>query len=497
MEVEQLGCLPMSEGKIDVSNHEVFLDESGGEHTSDTRLKRCGWGLALVQKVEGGEVQRCNFIAGVAGTLPGLFQSTSRACLEAFIYILANSTGPLVVKPDASYLVDGFNSRRYQAPEGTNADLWHAIGLLMNNRTEDVQVLKVEAHVEDHRVIDGDVDYYDFFGNHMADALASRGAKLHAVSSAIVQEQASMDARAWQVLKRLVAVNMHFVKTAPRRSGMSKPDRLPGMPTMFQRLAQASGHTFDIPVPRSAKKCPLRLKCKECLQGASRFVLKQWLKDRKCTGKGVQGGGHGHEVHKAQPNVAIRVGRVDLHRSHLLQHRLGLWWCAKCGYYTTYGSRKSSAKLLRKECREVAEGAGKDYLKRIQDGLMPKLGQSWPEPRHTMSSPSLPFQAVSLVRLRSKTTVTLQPLQAVGLPDPAEDPGAPMADNDQPESPREFSPPQLHPEDPGLVFAGESPLFAPDQEPQVDYLGTFQGDQEDLQDDPFGLLGLDMDDDGS
>ena len=459
MDVDFVGIFHMLDGKIDVSGHEVFLDESGGEFTSDGRLKRCGWGLALVQCIGELGSEHCKFLAGVSGTLPGSFQSTSRACLEAFIFILGHSTGPLVVKPDASYLVDGFHSRRYLTPEGTNADLWHAIGILINNRDQDIQVIKVEAHIKDGRVLEGDICFYDFFGNHMADAMAARGAKMHAVPSAIAQEQMSMDARATLVLKRLVAINMHFVKAAPRRSGQTRPDRLPGMNTLFQRLAIASGHAFPIPVPKSARKCPVRLKCQTCLQGSSRKVLKAWLKAGHCPGEGVKAGGHGAEVHKALPLTAIRVGRVDLHRSHLLQHRLGLWWCAKCGYYTTCGASKSSAKLLRKECRGVAADAGKDYLKRIHDGLMPKHGQTWPEPSHTSLSHLPSLQARPLVRLRAKTTLSLQPLQAIGLPDPAADPGAPSHDNGQAESPREFCPQQPMPEDPGLELGGGPPVL--------------------------------------
>ena len=35
---------------INGDNYIVFIDESGGKHAADPRLRRCGWGISLSQR---------------------------------------------------------------------------------------------------------------------------------------------------------------------------------------------------------------------------------------------------------------------------------------------------------------------------------------------------------------------------------------------------------------------------------------------------------------
>jgi len=425
MTVRCFGSLPWVGNKVDVSGYHVYLDESGGANARDARFARAGWGLALinVQYRPGGMPANTSFLGGLAGDTPGDFQTPPRACLEAFLYALRTTVGKLVVKPDASYLVDGFSAKRYLAPDGANADLWHAIGQELNNRQQEVEVIKVDAHLSQDMVVQGLVDIEDFHGNLMADALAAIGAGIHEVPAAIVTEQRALDKRTWRVLQRLVAVNLHFLSNVPARAGALRPRREKLARSALQRAFADADHDFgSLQCPKRIAHLPTRVTCSCCGQGASKKGMLQWLRQKKCSGPMVPSTTHGAEVSRPVRGSTVRVGRSDLHMSHGLRHRLGLWWCGTCGFYTTAGnaSQKSSAKNLKKVCKGPAlKGtAGRDYLDRIGLGKMPKRGLPWPNPAHCTQWANDPFAAAPRCRLNSKATLTLAELEASDLPDP-------------------------------------------------------------------------------
>ena len=124
------------ESLLDVTNMVVYLDESGGEHTRDWRLRRAGWGLALLPVSTGDPVGDTSFLGGWSGDLEGQVQTQNRACLTACRYALEHTKGPILIKPDASYLSGGFDKLRHFFPVGEHADLWHEIGKLVKARRE-------------------------------------------------------------------------------------------------------------------------------------------------------------------------------------------------------------------------------------------------------------------------------------------------------------------------------------------------------------------------
>ena len=334
--------------------------------------------------------------------------------------------GNLVVKPDAAYLVEGFNNKKYETPEGLNADLWYEIGNLIRAREHPVTVTKVDAHLEMDVIVAGQVTMQDFHGNTMADALASLGAGFSAVPFAVAQQFLDYDKRTWAVLQRLVAVNMYFATTCPRRSGAHRPKRQKEAKTYIQRAIEGSGHDFNgLRIPRRIRMLPTRLTCQCCAQSASRKTIKAWLKRGNCDGPMLQSTTHGADIARPPPQTVVRVGRADLHISHLLRHRRGLWWCSACGFYTTAGggSGRSSAKNLKKLCngRAIRGTAGHDYLTRIHQGRMPKKGLAWPSPVHVTQWAFDPFEAVPRCRLNAKTTLSLGQLEAFDLPDPQDE----------------------------------------------------------------------------
>ena len=72
---------------------------------------------------------------------------------------------------------------------------------------------------------------------------------------------------------------------------------------------------------------------------------------------------------------------------------------------------KSSPKKLLARCRPNPTGAGRDYLRRITRGLMPKCGQEWPRDVPTPSEEarelfSLKWLLRPTWRLRAKTDLS-------------------------------------------------------------------------------------------
>ena len=53
------------ENLLDVTSMVVYLDESGGEHTRDWRLRRAGWGLAFLPRSTGDPVYDTKFLGGL------------------------------------------------------------------------------------------------------------------------------------------------------------------------------------------------------------------------------------------------------------------------------------------------------------------------------------------------------------------------------------------------------------------------------------------------
>ena len=217
---------------------------------------------------------------------------------------------------------------------------------------------------------------WTMWGNQLADALAGRAAEGARISLADEKRIDEATGMGFLVALRLLAINDLVVKAVDGRGQLPRASE--AGPTQLQRLLAASGHDLGA-VARLVKGMPASLRCTRCTQGTSKTTLKAWLKRAPCPGplRALQ---PGLCAPLPGPPPALRVGRADLHRSHVLLHRSGLWWCVACGAYTTVGSRsgKSSPKMLRKECTKHTTKATAYYLRRIAKGHFPKKNQDWP-----------------------------------------------------------------------------------------------------------------------
>jgi hypothetical protein len=115
--------------KWDVHNKIVYVDESAGPFSSVPRLRRCGWGLVMLdadRKPTG----------AMSSTLLGETQTQVAACLDALLHLAKHSEGDVLVKPDCNAAVDGLkeaikgNIKQF----GANAGWWHEIKAALDAR---------------------------------------------------------------------------------------------------------------------------------------------------------------------------------------------------------------------------------------------------------------------------------------------------------------------------------------------------------------------------
>ena len=101
------------------SNILIATDASGGQHTSDPRLRRIGWGAVVV------DLSSFEGLVACFGNLPGPIQTVPRGELHAVRKItqalqLSSSVGVVI---DCKYVVQGLH-KGPMASHGKNQDIW-------------------------------------------------------------------------------------------------------------------------------------------------------------------------------------------------------------------------------------------------------------------------------------------------------------------------------------------------------------------------------------
>ena len=191
-----------------------YTDGSGGKHTSDIRIRRCGFAIAKIVMYNG----RWTLEQGCYGPLPGGRQTVPKAEMFALIALLQLALachGPhwvpdedYVCISDCQYLVNGFHNGRHQTSQGLNGDLWSRLWELVDLLHGKVKVHKVAAHCSASDIVNHHITLEDAIGNSTADALATIAAEQCQVDSSIVKTLHKLDELAWKVQRRIVACNL-------------------------------------------------------------------------------------------------------------------------------------------------------------------------------------------------------------------------------------------------------------------------------------------------
>ena len=190
----------------------AYGDGSGGEYTSDPRLRRCGWGFVLQQ---GESLQN-----GMYGTLPGVRQTVPRAEITAATQALNHSVpseGAATFEfcTDCMVLVNGWWRGKAKCMQSCNADVWEDFWNAVDAFPGAVLIRKVKAHTTQEDVEAGRISAEDKKGNEAADHNAGLGAKLHEPTFAQRREVMWADIYSWLVQTRLLAICLKANRQRP------------------------------------------------------------------------------------------------------------------------------------------------------------------------------------------------------------------------------------------------------------------------------------------
>ena len=316
--------------------HRFFLDGSGGEQSSDPRLRRTGWGAAVVDTTVPGVPE---LVAGVFGPVPGPEHTVPRSELYAAVYVLESVEldTDIHLISDSKYFVDKACRRRPDSFLAGHGDLWDRYWNAVENREGNVRISKVKAHATQEDLDRGVVSWDWYAGNAMADKLAVEGASRAALPAAIIMEFQATDSMAWQVQSRLTAI----ICEGPTR----EKDHADAIAHKAERRRLAFMLAEQNPENPDVGPQDLELDPAEQL-----------------------------EQDLGPPEIPERLGgskSQPLHLSHSLEHKRGIIWCSVCGAYAVTRGRK-----LLKECRGRSR-FGDVALDRIRKGLTPHNSVSW------------------------------------------------------------------------------------------------------------------------
>lgn len=355
------------EGHWDPYCQEVYTDGSGGANTSDVRLRRATWAVIVKRGM--------TMQGAVAGTLSGPVQTNNRAELRAVLAALENTNvlSPLVAHTDSQYVHDKFcreSTSDAAANLAANADLWKEVWA--HKAMRDVVVRKVKAHATEQDVQEGRISREDRQGNMLADAAAARAQTLVRVDPLLAVRVRARDQRTRQILKRLLAIFEYHVQTSdpqavrrhilPGGSSAEPRIRVPRvLPTNEHELVK-SGRGYH---------------CRVCKGWAPINGLLRWLREHT----------HCHRATVLYPSgwahatilAPVPIGGRTVHPSHRLHYYGGLYFCGKCGCYST-----SVLRALGEPCPKVCNATGRSNLKKLLANpprvppVMAAAGKKWP-----------------------------------------------------------------------------------------------------------------------
>ena len=356
-------------------------------------------------------------IGGVAASVAGISQTANRAALCAMEFIATYFSGQAEVVPDSLYVHAGCSKARYRCSSGANADLWHGIGQALKAGALNLTTRKTTSHLQEKRkdfFTAGDIDIYDFVGNHAADAFADRGASVPEESMRNAELGVSfLRSRATSIPKRMVEVQ----RIVSLRLGEAKAGHHRVRPAkrepQLQLLLENTDHQLDLKDGLyDIASLPAVISCTRCSQRSSRAGAARWLKAGFCqalsSSFSFTASGQAQVVRrqqqKQQQEQQPRGRRGDLHSSHILMFRGGIWWCGVCGGYSANSGERITTRILRARCRRQPTTAGHYALRRLSRGQTPRPYLQW---THQLAE-NPDFIIIPKVRLRHKTTLGLE-----------------------------------------------------------------------------------------
>ena len=338
--------------------HDLILggDGSGGEHTRDSRIRRCGFGLVAVNSESHAVVKMWY------GSVPGAQSGYTAEC-TALLHALLRTNGNCLMVMDSMAVIRQFR----KSPRSNlkhNGLLWQAIFNARDMRRQrgggEITLTWISSHKSLEHSLNAGATPVQWAVNQIADALAGRGALEAALSPSHIEHVLNNAATAHRILTRLVRV---AILSKPVDAGAERIRRCkPCGESKLQRVekwARAAGHSLT-----AACRC---VRCGLQINLAHSALALEGILAMPCVGSLRQdllkhGGRNGEDC-------VLLLNNIEAHSSHALatSGALKLHFCVSCGCYGAERSYK-----LRQPCKHYPTKAGKAALAAIAAGRRPK-----------------------------------------------------------------------------------------------------------------------------
>ena len=359
-------------------------DGAGGKHSSEPRLRRCGFSAVCLRRSAAGD-GRLQLRAAMWSTLAGQHQSVPRAEMSAILWLLGCIRGPLVVHTDHWNIVRRWKSGNKNSA-GAMSDLWYDFWALVEARVHPVVLHWVPSHRNLDAVEEGAVDELPFFLNMAADAFAVQAAKHHEVEAIVAKRVAELDAVARMVQQRLVAVNLDLAGrrcTTVVKSAEKQSSRAANKWASDRQLLLRSQHKLAYHRGRWA--------CSTCCKATKATAVAGSFISQPCVGPPADEGGGLPPAELVLGSAAMRDALTRCHRSHRLQARRGVVVCLRCGAWHSPELPRNRMQKLSSICfGPRITGAGPHVLRRWRKGEHPAK-RPWPVQRDRGGSDSSDF----------------------------------------------------------------------------------------------------------
>ena len=221
-------------------------DGSGGEHSKDPRIRRCGFGVAILEDSKDGAVVVVKLIFG---TVPG-GQDSYRAEATAILCVLLRIVGNCVMIVDSEAVY-----KTFKKPPNSNLKhnglLWQAIFEARADRLSrgvgSINLKWVPSHKTIQQFVGAGGNPLHWAANSIADSLAGQAALESALDPDSVAESRLQHKVAHRVLRRLVCVARFIspVTSAHVRTPNTYSDQgRGGKAERLVALARSSGHSL-------------------------------------------------------------------------------------------------------------------------------------------------------------------------------------------------------------------------------------------------------------
>ena len=183
-----------------------------------------------------------------------------------------------------------------------------------------------------------------------------------AIDQCITNKVRVIDADAYVVLRRLVAVNMHCVRLGEDRGQQLAEAKLS---LQGRRLGTAMHAEYLKATSHKVVTLSDGWRCSVCRSFTIKANLREW-----CT----------TPCSKVISDVkGTRMGRGAVHYTHNLCHTRGVLWCRSCGFHSILRCDKLAKTCLCKGLIRQPTPAGQETIRRMSIGIPPHGLQAWPD----------------------------------------------------------------------------------------------------------------------